>query len=180
MYFLNPQVSLRFTFIHIFTVFIQYSEERLTEAGITFLLTTWSSSLAPSLKFIKCSSCHFLVFLYLPPKKKFNLIPHFECHLYFPQTQSQHNELDILIFGCPLNGFYQQLNVEAGREPQVEREERAVKGKPCTKVQVYAGYWAEIGLASGSLHPPLLSLSVPLRRWMALFVFLSNTQSPAD
>ena len=60
------------------------------------------------------------------------------------------------------------------------RVEGRVKGEPCTKVQVYAGYWAEIGLASGSLHPPLLSLSVPRPHWMALFVFLSNTQSPAD
>lgn len=52
-----------------------------------------------------------------------------------------------------------------------------MKGEPCTKVQVYAGY-AEIGLASGSLHPPFLSLtlSLALAEWLSLS--FSVTRSP--
>lgn len=63
------------------------------------------------------------------------------------------------------------------------RGEGPVKGKPCTKVQVCAGFlsWSWTCLWLFTPTPSLsLSPAVPLPGWMALFVFLSNTQSPAD
>lgn len=70
-----------------------------------------------------------------------------------------------------------------GRKAASGGEERAQwKGSHVQKSKCALVFWAEVGLASGSLHPPLLSrsllLSLSLGEWLSLCFSVTRSPQP--